>query len=1016
MRKVGDRSTASRMPDAAKPSRSMTCRTSFEYRADGPSWEPELCRARDVAELPATSIENAWRAAETDDVAESLDRLRTELPDYWNRRLYLTQILRYFADLEMDHWRQDAAAARLVAGRWRTTMSEVPKTTAGAYFHRCALQVNPKGYSGGFRGQASSGDEISHAQAVVAKAVDLGVDVLAVTDHGSVASIPTFRAVAKGHHIVVFPGFELTTREGVHLLCLYPPTTKLHSLERYLGKFGILNPHPSSETIDMPFSDVLRTVDEQGGVTVAAHIMGKAGGLFEMLNGQARVRAWRDDNLLAVQIPGHVDDLPEGPRQIVQNDNPDYRRTHAPARSQAVAVVNAKDVVQPDDLANPAATCWIKMDEVSVDGLRQAFLDPESRIRLNPKGGHLELDEHMELVSVQWEGGFLGGVHVPLNRNLNVLIGGRGAGKSTFVESIRAVLGLQPNGEDAAKAHEGIVRHVLRSGTKITLRVRVQRPGVREYLIERTIPNPPVVRDENGSVLHLGPEDVLPRIEVYGQHEISELAKSPEKLTRLLDRFVEHDKSLDQRKRSLRTELAKNRRVLGDTQAEIRTAEERLAGLPGLEETLTSFQEVGLEERLRDRSLLVREERVLGSFPERLSPFREALETLERELPIDLAFLSEKALAELPGGKTLSAGRGALTALGNEVEAVARDLSGSLQRAEDAVDRIRREWEVRRQESQAEYERILRELQKARVDGEEFIELRRRIEELRPIQDHLASLRRLEAELVGRRRTVLAEWEDAKAAEFRAFATAAGNVNRELRNRVQVKVEATANREPLFELLRKEVKGRLSETVESLRNPSDLSLTQFVEACRSGADALNATYGILPRQAERLAAADEGVLRQIEELELAPTTAIRLNTAPESEPPAWRPLDDLSTGQRATAVLLLLLLESGAPLIVDQPEDDLDNRFITEGVIPRMREEKQRRQFVFSTHNANIPVLGDAELILGLSAAGEAASGRAAVRPEHAGSIDARSVRELVEEILEGGRAAFETRRRKYGF
>ena len=102
----------------------------------------------------------------------------------------------------------------------------------------------------------------------------------------------------------------------------------------------------------------------------------------------------------------------------------------------------------------------------------------------------------------------------------------------------------------------------------------------------------------------------------------------------------------------------------------------------------------------------------------------------------------------------------------------------------------------------------------------------------------------------------------------------------------------------------------------------------------------------------------------------APTTAVRLNTASAGEPPAWQLLEELSTGQKATAVLLLLLLESGAPLIVDQPEDDLDNRFITEGIVPRMREEKQRRQFIFSTHNANIPVLGDAELIVGLSAAG----------------------------------------------
>jgi hypothetical protein len=85
-------------------------------------------------------------------------------------------------------------------------------------------------------------------------------------------------------------------------------------------------------------------------------------------------------------------------------------------------------------------------------------------------------------------------------------------------------------------------------------------------------------------------------------------------------------------------------------------------------------------------------------------------------------------------------------------------------------------------------------------------------------------------------------------------------------------------------------------------------------------------------------------------------------------------------------------------------------------VVPIMRQEKRRRQFVFSTHNANIPVLGDAELILGLGASGEAREGQAVVDPQHMGSIDSRPVRELVEEILEGGKPAFEMRRLKYGF
>jgi ABC-type lipoprotein export system ATPase subunit len=151
-------------------------------------------------------------------------------------------------------------------------------------------------------------------------------------------------------------------------------------------------------------------------------------------------------------------------------------------------------------------------------------------------------------------------------------------------------------------------------------------------------------------------------------------------------------------------------------------------------------------------------------------------------------------------------------------------------------------------------------------------------------------------------------------------------------------------------------------------------------------------------------------------LELPATTSVELNTSSEGEPETWQTIEALSTGQKATAVLLLLLLESEAPLVVDQPEDDLDNRFITDGVVPTMKDEKRKRQFVFSTHNANIPVLGDAELIIGLSTGIQNETVQGRVSERHMGSIDMQPVREMVEEILEGGKTAFEMRRQKYGF
>ena len=868
----------------------------------------------------------------------------------------------------------------------------------GAVFHRCALHVNPH----------PDGNAPSNAKAIVAKAVELGVSVLAVTGLDSVAA---FRTAAAGQGITLFPGFEVTSAEGLHVLCIYPPGTAAGQLEQCLDQLGVDRAAPAADPSGVSFENVLTRVRVQGGVAIAAYATAD-GDLFDGLS----MQAWRSEDLLAVRIPGPVEELPEDARHILENRSADYRRVHPAGGKQAVAVINANGVATAADLEHPAATCRIKMSGVSIEGLRQAFLDPDSRIRLNRRDGDAEAEAHTELMSLAWDGGFLDGASISLNPNLNVLVGGHGAGKSTIIESLRYVLALEPVGEEAGKAHNGIVRHVLRSGTKVSLRVRCYRPATREYLIERTVPNPPVVRDENGLVSNLLPRDILPRVEVYGQHEISELARSGEKLTRLLDRFAQSDPATARRKADLRRDLRKTREALVDVQAELRQTDERLAALPSLEETLERFREVGLEERLRGRSLLVRGEQVMDSIPERLRTFRDGLDAMRQELPINRVFLSPEALEDLPGRDILDGADRVLERLSADLQSIVSQLDEALTRADDGIAEVRSHWDRHRLEVQAAYEAILRELQQAAVDGEEFIRLRGEIEGLRPLQDRQSLLQQQESEYLNRRRALLAEWEDVKAEEFRALDRAAQNVSSRLTGRVQVEVTAAGNREPLAALLRNRIGGNLKSTIEKLAGPDTMSLVDLAAACREGTDALIDAYGLTRSQARNVAEAGPDVALRIEELELPPTTTIRLNTASPGAPPSWQALDALSIGQKATAVLLLLLLESDAPLVVDQPEGDLDNRSITEGIVPRMREEKQRRQFIFSTHNANIPVLGDAELILGLTASGETGGGQGRIAPEHLGSIDTQPVRALVEDILEGGKDAFETRRLKYGF
>jgi len=895
---------------------------------------------------------------------------------------------------------------------WPEPIAKALKLPGGACFYKCALQVNPAHYAGSYRGQNHGMDDSNYISSLVAKCIELDIRVIAITDHNHAGSIDRIRDEAKKNDIYVFPGFEISSTEGVHILCIYPPETRADKLGRYLGEFGIRGVDPSTELSNKPVSEILSCVREQGGVTIAAHVTQEKG-ILNALHGQARINAWKDENLLAVQIPGAIDEVPADKLPILRNQNPDYRRVSGAAHDLAIAIVNAKDVAQPGGLADPSATCWIKMSEITIEGLRQAFLDPASRIRL---ANDPVPEDHAEFVAIAWQGGFLDGSAIHFNENLNVLIGGRGTGKSTVVESVRYVLGLEPLGEEARMAHDGIIRQVLRGGTKVSLLVRSHRPAKREYLIERTIPNPPVVRDNTGKVITLAPADIAPQAEVYGQHEISELTKSREKLTRLLERFVDRDLSLSQRKADLARELERSRVRILEVKKELRQIDERLASLPALEETLKRFQEAGLEKKLKEQSLLLREESILRTAGERTIPFREIIEQLRRAVPIDRAFLSAKALEGLPGKGILTEADTVLEQLDRNIKAVINQMAKALEEADTGLATVRQQWEGRKKDVQAAYEKILRELQKSKVDGEEFIRLRRQIEELRPLKERQGTLQRDLKELEDQRRNFLAEWEDLKTSEYQQFDRAAKKVNKALADRVRVQVTSAGNREPLYQLLRERVSGRLSEAVDALKKRDSLSLKEVADACRAGRDTLVQKFAIPPAQAERLAQAPPGTFMEMEELDLPPTTRIELNVAGEGQPTTWQALEDLSTGQKATAVLLLLLLESEAPLVVDQPEDDLDNRFITEGVVPKMREEKRRRQFLFATHNANIPVLGDAELIIGLRAAGEADEGKAEIPAEHMGSIDARPVRELVEEVLEGGKEAFETRRRKYGF
>jgi len=879
-------------------------------------------------------------------------------------------------------------------------MRNALKLPDGSRFYRCALQVNPFVYLQRHGKQTTYRKESEYNDAIVEACEKHGIEVIAVTDHYRVKDSASLLNAARNAGLYAFNGFEAVTKDGVHFLCIFDPNED-EDLERYIGDCGIYRNDRPSPIGDLDSSELLERSKRWGAVCVAAHVASD-GGLLEKLSGQTRIDVWKNPNLLACALPGPVSAAPHRIRPILENRDRLYKRDRMPA------ILNASDVNSPEELSKDRASCFIKMSTVSVEGLRQAFLDPESRIRLHSDP---RPEPHSELLAMSWDGGFLGGSAVHFNENLNVLIGGRGVGKSTMIESIRYALGIDPIGDEARAAHQSIIRHVLKSGTKVSLLVQSHKPTRRRYMIERSVTNPPVVKNEAGETLALSPLDAIPGVEVLGQHEIPELAKSPEKLTMLLERFADRDPSLSGRKSSIRLALEKSRSRVVNAHREMKQVKERLAELPRIEETLKQFREAGIEERLEEKSLLIREERLFSELGERLDQYRAPCSQLAEGLPVDTAFVSGKALEGLPNASILIEMERILKTLSSRLEALGTQFSEALAEADRAIRETESHWEERRTAIEENYERRLRELQKSRVDGAEFIQLRERFERLRPLKNTADILKRdLEAH-EKQRRDLLDEWENVKATEYEETEKAAQRASNKLQGRLRIEVRMAGNLGPLESLLR-EVGGNLASALDRLRSLDHLSLRDLALRCREGKESLMDHYNLPPGAAERIAQADSELFMRIEELELPTTTGIELNIAPEDQPENWRKLQELSTGQRATAVLLLLLLESETPLVVDQPEDDLDNRFITEGVVPIMRQQKRRRQFLFSPHKANVPVLGDAELILGL----EFRHDQAKIETEHMGSIDSRPVRELVEEILEGGKAAFEMRRSKYGF
>ena len=871
-----------------------------------------------------------------------------------------------------------------------------------AQFWKCALQVNPHAYSANYRGKDHGLDASTYAVALRDACLTESIQVVGLADHGSVADAEIMRKVLVDAGIIVFPGFEVATTEKVHWVCLFPEEVSEQKLERYLGSLSLTNPEDGVRPSNLGGQQLLQCVEDLGGFCFAAHATSDSG----LLNGKFN-NLWVDARLRAAQIPGNINDLPPEYKPIALNKNPDYKRDHP------TALINAKDVAKPDDLCDPRASTFIKMTRPCFASFLMAFKDPESRVRLSDD---LQERFYSQIDSISIEGGYFDGLSAKVSGHLNAVIGGRGTGKSTLLECLRYAMDVPHKSEDAIRQGDQIVKENLgKAGGRVVLQLRSAANHMKPYTVIRRYGEPPRVIDEQGNESRLHPgRDLLPGIEIYGQNEIYELARSPGALTRVLDRFLPESAEQQARLDSALRKLRENSERLAKAQEQKDEIERHIAQLPKLEEQVRQFKEQGLEEKLKQVPLLEKERQLGPRILEEVKRTRDGQRQFDESLP-DLVFLSDKALESLPHAELLQRGRALLEILSATLRQKLGEIDKAIGETERSVESLVTELTQALANTERGLEKEFAKLPAvAGKDGKEigraYQRLLREIEQVRPSQTRLKTVDALVNELEQGRRNLLGEISDIRSARTAAKQKAVKGLNKRLAGKLRISIVPDGLHQPLREFLQG-LPGVGEKKTEWVDEAQDLTVMGLVAAIREGKDALlGKQWGLTSGVAETLTRMTAAQVYGLEAIDLEDRVGLELNVSHTGD--QYRALDRLSTGQQCTAILHLLLLDNPDPLVMDQPEDNLDNAFIAERIVQELRAAKTERQFLFATHNANIPVFGDAEWI-GVCSASE---DRAEMPVDAQGSIDMPAIRDQVANILEGGKEAFMQRKEKYGF
>lgn len=616
--------------------------------------------------------------------------------------------------------------------------------------------------------------------------------------------------------------------------------------------------------------------------------------------------------------------------------------------------------------------------------------------------------------SVEFAGGFLPGVKLDFDENLNCIIGGRGTGKTTVLEALRYALDRMPDAnidKDRCRAIERLLQSNLGSGS---VRVEVETLDGTFYTVVRGIGETPLVTNEDGNPVDINiGKDIVFGVDIYSQNQIEDIANDAFFQLQLIDKFIHREvDDLERQIRETTRGLETNASRILEARKAVDDLTEATRELPDVAEKIRGFDKAddGGGELLRKeherKSFRARELQLVEGVRSLYGAGIDGVAALVGDLKRRFEDVFDTDLAAAPNRELMERIRDAAQ---TAIETSERHLDAARD-VMTAAQADLRPLQAGLAEQHALQEMAYRELvdkhEQERAKGVERTRLEQRHAELKAKEKKLNEKKEALAELNKERERLRARLSDLRDERYKLRLGVAERLNQHLSPMIRVRVEQFGNMDEYRALLTQSMKGSglryasiVDRAVERIPPAELASLIQGEDRAtlerELDLDADRATRLMIQLK-------DKPEVFAIETVELHDRPVLELKDGPDYKDSA-----SLSTGQKCTTILPILLMESERPLLVDQPEDNLDNAFVFETIVQSIAEVRGRRQLIFVTHNPNIPVLGDAARVFCLRSTGRAAS------VAKAGSVD--DVAPQIMTILEGGRAAFEARQKRYG-